>query len=118
FTKQFSSIYLVGHSLGCPSILKARHSAVQSVVFWEPSFTVDKFWENDLIYIEAIDQYILNWGIEYLVSKKMIDQCNELDDRLFSHFQKPTKIICAELGILHKVWKEKIDNIKVQHDYC
>lgn len=34
---RFSSVHIVGHSLGCPTILLANLARVSSLTFWEPS---------------------------------------------------------------------------------
>jgi len=39
-----------------------------------------------------------------------------MDDKLLNGFTKPTKIIFAGSGILHKKWQDKLDLISVKHE--
>ena len=66
---------------------------------------------------QRIEKFVLKWGTEYLLSNEMIESWKKLGDALINHFQKPTKIICAGQGILHKDWKEKLKSIKTEYEF-
>lgn len=115
FKIDFKKIYLVGHSLGGPTILLAKLDTIESVVLWEP--TINIFDGLEMEFDKRIDKYILKWGTEYLLSKEMIESWKKLGDELLIRFKKPTKIICAGRGILYKDWKEKLKSIKINHEF-
>jgi len=113
----FNKIYLVGHSLGGPTVLLTNLDKIKSVVLWDPSFNILEGLSDELQFNKRIDKYILKWGTEYLLSKEMIESWKKLGDKLLSHFKKPTKIICAGQGILFKDWREKIKSVNVDHEF-
>ena len=117
FASDFNKIYLVGHSLGGPTILLANVDKIKSIVLWDPSFNILKGLSDEMQFDKRIDKYILKWGTEYLLSKEMIESWKRLDDKILPHFIKPTKIICAGQGVLFKDWKEKIKVIDVDHEF-
>lgn len=118
FKKDFNKIYLVGHSFGGPVILLAKLNRIESVVLWDPSFDILNGLSDEMKFDSRIDKFILKWGTEYLLSKEMIESWKKLGDKLLNYFQKPTKIICAGQGILHKDWKEKLKSVKTEHEFC
>jgi esterase/lipase len=118
FKDDYNQIYLVGHSLGGPAILLAKTDLVDSIVLWDPSFNILEGLSNKLKFDSRINKYILKWGTEYLLSKEMVESWKKLGDELLNYFQKPTKIICAGQGILHKSWKKKLQSITADHEFC
>ena len=48
FKKKFSKVYLIGHSLGAPSILLSNLNEVSGIVLWDPS-NPDSTFEETLI---------------------------------------------------------------------
>ncbi len=117
FKDKFEKIYLVGHSLGGPTILGANLDNIICVVLWDPSLKIVDNYDEYCTYNEKLRLYILHWGTEYLVSKEMIKEWKEIDLRMIEKIRKPTKIICAGDGILKGHWKENISNIKVEHNF-
>ncbi len=116
FVGKFSNIYLVGHSLGGPTILGSNLNKIKSIVLWDPSSTLKL--EKELTFVEKIGNYILRWGVEYLISKKMVQEWKNLRTQvLIKKIIKPTKIICAKNGILYKDWKKYIKDIKVKYEF-
>lgn len=114
FKEKYSEIFLVGHSLGGPTILWANHSVVKSVVLWDPAFKILETFSDELQFNKEWGVYVVDWGTEFLLSKEMVEEWRFLDERILSHFVRPTKIICAEKGILEKSWKESLEKISVE----
>ena len=117
FENTYEELYLVGHSIGGPTVLWADHKRVNSVVLWDPSYKILDDIKDELVFVENLNLYLVNWGVEYLLSKEMVEDFKLLDERLLDYFSKPTKIICAEKGVLDKVWKKNIESINVKNDF-
>ena len=118
FKPNFNKIYLVGHSLGGPTILLARLDAIKAIALWDPSFAIHEESSDEMTFDNRINKYVLRWGTECILSKEMVESWKKTGDEMLNHFRKPTKIICAGEGILHKKWKNKIKSIKVKTDFC
>jgi pimeloyl-ACP methyl ester carboxylesterase len=116
FQKDFKNIYVVGHSLGGPTILCANIAPVQSVVLWDPSFDPTKGLLDEVAFDPRINKHILSWGTEFLLSDEMIKEWKTFGDSLLPKFSKPTKIICAGEGVLYKDWQKNISSIQVEHE--
>lgn len=117
YFKNYRDIYLVGHSLGGPSILWSSQKNIKSIVLWDPSLKLIERRGDDLQFNKKIDKYIINYGTESLLSKEMINQWRTLDNNILDCFKVPTKIICAQKGILAKSWKNNLSKIKVKTDF-
>ncbi len=118
FKNKYDKLFLVGHSLGGPTILYSDLKPVHSIALWEPSLKLDclddeKYYKFD----KRINKYIINFGIESLISKEMIDEWKYLDSRLVEKITKPTKIICGSKGPLKKSWKTVLPKIKPKHEF-
>ena len=106
FKKQFSKIYLIGHSLGGPSILLSNMNGVNGVVLWDPS-NPDSTFEETLTTKKEITY--TNWGIQIILNPKMVEEWIELRKNIFNLAEKtqvPMKIICGGKGILWEKWKK------------
>lgn len=117
FKNSFEKIFLVGHSLGGPSILFSDITPVDSIVLWDPSFDILSRIKKYLRINKKTKKYTLNWGIEYTLSAKMINSWKKIDDRMLKLFSKPTKIICAGQCWLYKIWQQKIPAVKVENEF-
>lgn len=117
FNNDYKKIYLVGHSLGGPTILLTDTNSVESIVLWDPSFDILKGLREDTRFDKRINKYIVKFETEFLLCPEMIESWKKLGDNLLEHFSKPTKIICAGKGILYKDWKKNLPKIKVQTDF-
>lgn len=110
FEKKFSEIYLVGHSLGGPTILGADIKNVKKIVLWDPSINLANGYDDDWYFFDKkLNAYIANWGPSYIVSKGMIEEWKNVEYRKWiNNCTMPLKIICAGRGILKKEWKKII----------
>lgn len=117
FKGKYRDIYLVGHSLGGPSILWSSQKNIKSIVLWDPSLKLIERRGDDIKFYSIIDKFVINFGTESLLSKEMINQWRTLDNNILGCFKVSTKIICAQKGILAKSWKKNLPKIKVKTDF-
>lgn len=96
FKKKYKAIYLVGHSLGGPTIINADLSVIKKIVLWDPSINL-KNETDDIIYNKKIDQYFVRWGVDVALSKEMVEEFNANNDyaNVLPRITEPLKIICA-----------------------
>lgn len=108
FKNQFSKIYLVGHSWGGVVVLDSKLDAA-GIILWDPSHCSSN-WEGDYTYVESLDSYLLNWGVVFVVGKKMYKdtlECKKADDLILGN-DSAIKVICAGKGELIEGGKEYI----------
>jgi pimeloyl-ACP methyl ester carboxylesterase len=101
FKSKYKKIYLVGHSLGGIVVLRSKLNA-NGIILWDPSHVSSFLEDNDYSYCKELDSYLLNWGIVYVVGKKMHDDKlqNIPPKELMDKIKCPIKIICAQNGVL------------------
>lgn len=117
FDGNYEEIFLVGHSLGGPTILWSNHKVVKSIVLWDPSFAIMDSLSEDLNFNEKLNLYLIDFGTEFLLSKEMIEEWKVLPNNLLDNFIKPTKIICAGKEILHVMWRKNLSKIKINCEF-
>lgn len=103
FKERFSKIYLIGHSMGVPTILLANNDVADGLVFWDPSYDFEKFMKKISKFDEELKVHILEGAYEVIVRGKMyksltteFPDCFDLAKKL----NKPLKIIAAGNGLL------------------
>ena len=102
FKKSFKKIYLVGHSLGGPTIMAADAKGISAIVFWDSSYDLRAL-KEEARYNKKIDAYIANWGIEILIGKKMYQEfCKapQPPQQVMGKIHAPVKFISAGKGPL------------------
>jgi len=118
FKKKFKVIYLVGHSLGGPTVLGANLKDIQKIVLWDPAARLNMEVTKDWCFFDKkIGAYIVYWGVSFIIGKKMIDEWKELDyGEWIKNTAIPLKVICAGQGILKKEWKKIIGRFKNKNE--
>lgn len=116
FKSKYKKIYLVGHSLGGPVVLSADLKLIEKIVLWDPSTRLrgrkDKSWYH---FNKAINAYILEWSVSFIVGKKLMSEWNGLNYKgWFANCQRPLKVICAGDGILKNDWKKILPGFKTR----
>lgn len=101
----YKTIAIVGHSLGCPSILKSDFSLPDIVVLWEPShLTPARAKRIKTIKLNKRKAFMREGAFDYLMSEKMIKEWKEFDATnelpKIASIKKPLLIVAAEKGIL------------------
>ena len=117
FKSKYDMVFLVGHSLGGPTILYSDLKPVHSITLWEPSLDLDDSIEGYYKFDKRINRYILNFGVESLISKEMVAEWKYLDGRLVKKIIKPTKIICGSKSPLKDSWKTVLSKIKTEYEF-
>lgn len=102
---KYKTIAIVGHSLGCPSILKSNIDSTDIVILWEPShLTPDRAKRIKTITLNSKQAFMREGAFDYLMSEEMISEWKEFDGTKelskINHINKPLLIIAAQKGIL------------------
>lgn len=117
FMNRYRNLFLVGHSLGGPTILSANLNDVVAIALWDPTLRYSSL-RDDVHYNSSLKKYVLSWGTEYLISREMFREWSTLDNhKLIQCITRPTKIICAGKGILWKSWKRYEPRIAAAHQF-
>ena len=98
----YEKIFVVGHSLGGPSVLLANLSQTVAIVLWDPSFNLRKRAPSVYQYDTHLETYIIHWNIEIILGKKMYQEWKSFPDgsSLIEKITLPVKIIAAGKGRL------------------
>lgn len=103
----YTTISVVGFSLGSPTVLSADLSGVLSVVLWDPSHLAQGIREHfDRVSLRGKKVWLSHSYIEYVLSDEMVSEwewfngSNELE--LVRALGKPLKVIAAGKGDLTK----------------
>jgi pimeloyl-ACP methyl ester carboxylesterase len=111
FSKKYEKIYVVGHSLGGPSVLLSDLSKVNAAILWDPSISLSSL-ARFIKYDKRTKSRFLDWGVQYYISEDMVNEWKGLDARMLEAINLPVKFIFAEKGILEKKWKKTLEKIK------
>lgn len=97
FRKKYKKIFVIGHSYGGTSLLFTDQSFIDGYVFWDASYINSKDSTANMKFNKNIDGYILDWGMEYIVGKRFVEELkNFLDCKdLIKEVQKPVLFITA-----------------------
>ncbi len=92
-------ITLVGHSMGALSLLYAKKTNYDHVIFWDGSFEIGKYLDGEQV--EGYDAILLDCGFAALMSKKMIDEVRTTNyvEKVAS-LDVPLSLIYAGAGVL------------------
>ena len=71
FTGKYRRLYLVGHSIGGPTVMGADLTHITAIVLWDPSITPGT---GPFNYDERLKKYLIKWQYEFFVSKEMIEE--------------------------------------------
>ena len=104
FRNNYNSIFVIGHSLGGPTILKSNTGLVDGIVLLDPTsmpFLLDvvEGTKSSLKFIKALNAYTFDWGTTFLLGKEMSKEFGTLNlKKLMKKINKPIKLIFAEKG--------------------
>lgn len=109
--KGVKKIFVVGHSFGGTTILVSEKQKFHAAVLWDPSYKISFKDKKDGPYygkfIKSMNGYLMRWGQNVILGKKMIDEVDSLNwDNLTNDFHCPIKIIAARKGTLIKGAKQ------------
>lgn len=103
FKEQFSQMYLVGHSLGCPTILLSRYADVKAIIFWDPSYEFEHFMDEITRFDSTLGVHLLDGAYEIVVRDLMHQSLTaEFPDcfELVKNVKVPLQVIVAGGGLL------------------
>ena len=112
----YEKIFLVGHSLGGPSIIYSTQD-VTATVLWDPSIVLDPSQQLSWQEIKVGGDYYLKYGDWKIVSRKLHDQWAETNVSMLKRMNVPTKIIAAGAGPLVERWNQVLEEIPVPYEY-
>lgn len=120
FRKKFQKIFVIGHSLGGLVILLSETNTVDGVVLWDSSCTLKGKERKDFKYSKLLDLYLVRWGAEFLMGKKMYDEWKEVPvPRVaIAKINKPIKVIVAGKGALIKAGQEYFKYAKEPKEFA
>lgn len=100
FAKKFKRIYLIGHSLGAPSLIFADTPVAKAIVLWDPASVDRSMFDPFCKYNEKLDAYIIDWGTQAIMSKQMYNEMGRNKEWLerLKKIKIPIKIIAATEG--------------------
>lgn len=95
FKTKFDKIFLVGHSLGGIVVLESGIKA-SAITLWDSSYKSSGL-SSSYKYNDSLGAYILEWGLVYVVGKKMYEEklVYPSPESMISKVFSPIKIICA-----------------------
>jgi len=102
FRNKFKKIFVVGHSMGGPTILLSKTKEMNGIILWDPSYDLAKDLARICKYNKCLNVYILNWGTEFIIGKRMYNEWRSFPDPrvLLQEIKAPIKIICAGKNFL------------------
>ncbi len=112
FQNKYDELYLVGHSLGCLSIMKSKSENIKKIIHWDPSAGMENIEQKGITYNKQTNLYTMHWGLEILVSDKLISefkQANNLE-KYSKQITQNSQFIFAELAKKHLEWEKHIKN--------
>jgi len=92
----------------------SKKQAFDAAVMWDPSyglsFTKKNYGYPGGKFVKALDGYVMPWGANVVLGKRMAKQVDELAwDDLSKDFHVPLKIFAAEKGVLVKGCKKYLE---------
>lgn len=118
FNKKFKKIFLVGHSLGGPTIFGANINNISKIVLWDPSVNLEAKDNQWYRFDKKINAYVVDWGVNYIIGKTLINDWKKLDYKKWTeNLTIPLKVICAGQGILKKEWGKIIKKFKCEKEF-
>lgn len=113
FKERYQEIFLVGHSLGAPTILNANLNSISKIIIWDPTSGMRSLKEKNCEYNEKIDKYILNWSTQTILGQEMINDWKKASnlESLIKKITKPCKFIFAGKASNYSNWKPFLQKV-------
>ncbi|MCK5630175.1 MAG: hypothetical protein KAI26_06140 [Nanoarchaeota archaeon] len=117
FKNRYENLILISHSLGALVILSTDLSDISKIVLWDPTAGFNDIKEKGGVYNPELDKYILNWRMDIIIRKQMVEEWKSLTpDRLVNRITVPCKFIFAGNYNKYQLWKPFLDKIKVKNE--
>lgn len=122
FAKIYKKIFLVGHSFGGLSILLSEScNDANGVILWDSSTKPEKIdTRKDFKYNKNLKAFIVSFGVDVLLSKKMIEEwkATPYPAELMKNIKVPIKVIVAGKGGLMKAGREYFKSASEPKDFA
>ncbi len=117
FKDRYDELILIGHSFGPLVILSTDLSNITKIILWDPTTPFKNIEDKKATYNSNLNTYIFHWGMDFLVSKTMVDEWMSVDlNYLVEKLSVSCKIIFARNSDKHKLWKPYLNKIKAQNN--
>ena len=117
FKDKYGELILIGHSFGPLVILSTDLSDISKLILWDPTTPFKNIKDKNASFDSSLNKYIFHWGMDFLVSKQMVDEWMSADlNSLVEKLSIPCKIIFAGDCNKHKLWKSYLPKFKVKHE--
>ncbi|USN44860.1 MAG: hypothetical protein H6500_03390 [Candidatus Woesearchaeota archaeon] len=122
FETRYENIFLVAHSFGACVVIGAKHEVAKKLVFWDGAFfpktkESEEFNKNYFEYIESLDKYVFKGKIEFLVSKQLVEERINQDERILGQIKTPLKLIMAENFFLKENWSKYLNLLNIPYEF-
>ena len=118
FQDKYDRLILIGHSLGPLIILSTDLSNISKLVLWDPTTAFKSIKEKSATFDKGLDKYIFHWGIDFFVSKEMIEEWMSIDlNLLLEKLSVPCKIIFAGGYNKYDLWKPYLVKFKEKLEF-
>lgn len=118
FIWKYKEMYLVGHSLGGPTILLANIQNIKKIVLRDPVLNTINTFEDEIIYDKEKNIYMVRRWIDILIGENMVKETNEIWD-LNPRLNEKYKIIFAEKTDLKNDLKSEVKHTTIeQSSHC
>lgn len=103
FAGRYRRVFLIGHSYGGPTIMRANPGGITAVSLWDPSYDLRGVQEQfKKSYVADGAYYQVNWGTSYLIGRAMFEEAARMDaalcERLAREFSAPVQVVLAGEG--------------------
>ena len=116
FHRDYARIHVVGHSMGGCAAMNADLTHVTSLILWDCALYTQDQNDSHFVYNEYLDRYIAHLKIEYLLSKQLIHERRQQDERVVAKVNRPMKLIFAGTSGIHRSWETRLSAINVHHN--
>ena len=106
--ERYSTIYLVGHSMGVPVVIDAAVPWVAACVYWDPVIWYETLKEKRIGYNEKSGVYTRTKRVEYVLNEQMVADWKKTGDiaDYENRLHEKSVFVFAELWGKYSAWKE------------
>ncbi len=112
----YKDIYLIGHSIGGCVVINSDQQNIARIALWDTALFDKTKTSSPFVYNKALDKYIANLKIGYLLSKGLITERSMQDERIISSIKRPVKLVFAGNSHAKDIWKDKLRLINSEYE--
>lgn len=116
--KNVNKIFLVGHSLGGPSIYKSERRGVQAIAFWDPAI-IPRAFVHKARFDRSMERYVFEWTFEFLLGRRMVNSIKDLNMvEVAQEFETPIKVVVAGDGKMVDEGRQFVEQLDVPAEFA